>query len=378
MGREAVKRSLVRNGVPAALAAVALRRSAPRRVRQGAVLGLVGLWTAVYARYRRTSLEETDREFELLRTANWEAFTRHYNEQVPTIEEEFELWGEFHQHRHEMRYDLVAADVRRHTPAGGTILDIGCGSGLVADRVLDLDATYVGLDLPAHHITYVAKRFRDIKSRLHTAFVRGDGERLPLRDASVDVVVLSEVIEHLLQPERAVWEISRVLRPGGVLVMTTNNASEMPLRSPLSHLFAWAEKAIGADVPWLISRRPWVWPVPVDPALLPPGSAPVYLPHTHHIQAQTRAMFRAAGLDTFEWSTFEFPPPQAKTTAWLESKGDAGKRVVDLIEAVATRVPALRRLGCHVFMRARKVGSPVAPTPPVGVWPGPFSGADIH
>ena len=48
------------------------------------------------------------------------------------------------------------------------------------------------------------------------------------------------------RPERAVWEVARVLRPQGVYVLTTNNASEMPLRSPLSHLFVWAEKALGA------------------------------------------------------------------------------------------------------------------------------------
>jgi SAM-dependent methyltransferase len=196
---------------------------------------------------------------------------------------------------------------------------------------------------------------------------------MPLRDASVDTVVFSEVIEHLMRPELAVWEIARVLRPGGVLLMTTNNASEVPLRSPLSHLFAWIEKAIGADHPVLISRRPWVWPAPVDPELLPEGSPPVYLPHTHHIQAETRALFAAAGLNTFKWTTFEFPPPQAATTAWLEQRGDAGKRVVDAIEAMATRVPGVRRLGCHLFMRARKEGAPVAPSPPPGVWPGPFS-----
>jgi hypothetical protein len=155
--------------------------------------------------------------------------------------------------------------------------------------------------------------------------------------------------------------------------MTTNNASEVPLRSPASHLFAWIEKAVGADRPSWISRRPWVWPVPVDPVLLPPGSEPVYLPHTHHIKAETQALFAAAGLDTFRWTTFEFPPPQARTTAWLEARGEPGRRTVDAIEAIATRTPGVRRLGCHVFMRARKVRQPIAADPPPGVWPGPFS-----
>ncbi len=344
------------------------------RVRLLSGIAVLGVWTAVYLRYRRAGLRTTRDEFERLRTANWDAYWRHYNEQVPTVEEEFALWGEFHQHRHEMRYDLVAEEVRRFVPVGGTILDVGCGSGLVADRVLDLDATYVGLDFPEHHVTYVAKRFRDVAGGLKTLFLRGDGELVPLRGASVDVVVISEVIEHLLRPERAVWEIARVLRPGGVLLMTTNNASEMPLRSPASHLFAWIEKMVGADHPAWIARRPWVWPVPVDPVLLPAGSEPVFLPHTHHIKAQTAGLFRAAGLATFHWTTFEFPPPQAATTRWLEARGPGGKRTVDAVEAVATRVPGIRRLGCHIFMRARKVDAPVAAAPPAGVWPGPFSG----
>ena len=366
-------RHAARAGAPAVALAAAVRPGASRPQRIVAGGALLGMWSAAYAKYRKAGRQTTAREYELLRTASWEAFTRHYNERVPTIEEEFDVWGEFHQHRHEMRYDLVADEVRRFTPRGGTILDIGCGSCLVADRVADLDATYVGLDFPAHHIAYARKRFVDAENRLQTTFVRGDGEKLPLRPNTVDTVVLSEVIEHLMRPEFAVWEISRVLRPGGVLLMTTNNASEVPLRSPFSHLFAWIEKAVGATHPSLISRRPWVWPQPVDPDLLPEGSPPVYLPHTHHIQGETKKLFAAAGLDTFKWTTFEFPPPQAATTAWLERHGEPGKRAVDAIEAVATRVPGVRRLGCHVFMRARKQRMPVAANPPPGVWPGPFS-----
>src|SRR5439155_15512581 len=138
------------------------------------------------------------------------------------------------------------------------------------------------------------------------------------------VVVMTEVIEHLLRPERAVWEVSRVLKPGGVFIMTTNNASEAPLRTPLSHLFAWIEKAVGWDHPEAISLRPWVWPEPVDRALLPEGSPDVYVPHTHHIQGETRALFRAAGLETFAASSFEFPPPQSALARWLDARGEPG------------------------------------------------------
>jgi SAM-dependent methyltransferase len=366
-------RRAVLNVVPAALIAVLLGRGRSPVARTAALVALGGVWGANHARYRAAGKRQTAAELEQLATANWEAYTRHYNERVPTITEEFAAWGEFHQHRHEMRYDLVADAVRRHLPTGGTVLDIGCGSALVAERLPDLGATYVGLDFPAHHIAFAAKSFADRDTALQTRWVRGDGEHLPFADGSVDVVVMSEVIEHLLRPELAVWEVSRVLRPGGVFLMTTNNASEVPLRSPLSHPLAWLEKGLGATRPDLISLRPWVWPEAVHESLLPPGSSPVFLPHTHHIFGETREMFAASGMDTFEWSTFEFPPPQAATTAWLDRRGDAGQRAVDVIEAIATRTPLVRRLGCHLFMLARKTGEPVAESPPPGVWPGPFS-----
>src|SRR3954468_12098481 len=137
---------LARNAPPAVLLALALRPRASRRQRVLAVGGLLAFWTAAYRSYRNGGRRRTVREYELLRTANWEAFTRHYNERVPTIEEELDLWGEYHAHRHEMRYDLVATAVREHLPEGGQVLDIGCGSCLVADRIADVPARYVGLD----------------------------------------------------------------------------------------------------------------------------------------------------------------------------------------------------------------------------------------
>ena len=373
MNRRALAKSAVRNGVPLALIAAAARPGASRIARLAALGALVTFWSVMYARYRKGNIAQTNREREQLSRVSWEAFWRHYNERVPTIEEEFEIWGKYHQHRHEMRYDLVADEVHKHLPRGGRVLDVGCGSALVADRIQDVDGHYFGFDFGGHHIEYAAKKYGDIDAALGTSFVRGDAQKAPFADASMDVVVMSEVIEHLLRPELAVWEVARVLRPGGVFIMTTNNASEVPLRSPLTHLFAWLEKAIGADHPQLISLRPWVWPERVDPELLPPGSPDVYLPHTHHIQAETRGMFAAAGLDTFHWSTFEFPPPQAATAQWLDRKGPAGRRIVDVIEAVAQATPVVRRLGCHVFMVSRKTREPVAPTPPPGIWPGPFS-----
>jgi ubiquinone/menaquinone biosynthesis C-methylase UbiE len=366
-------RGFTRAGIAIVLIVAIAVPPLPSLVRVIAAVLLVAYWSVIYARYRAIGRRQTRREWEQLRGTSWNAFWRHYNERVPTIEQEYEIWGPYHAHRHDMRYDLVAAAARRYMPERGRLFDLGCGSANVADRLADLRFDYVGMDFGGPHISYARKKYASRNGPMSTSFVRGDGERLPLADATVDVCVMSEVIEHLLRPEIAVWEIARVLKPGGVFVMTTNNASEVPLRSPLSHLFAWMEKMLGATFPSLISYRPWVWPEAVHRDLLPEGSPDVYLPHTHHISAQTRGMFAAAGLDTIRWSTFEFPPPQSRMAAWFEHHGALGIRLVDVLEAVAQRVPLVRRLGTHVFIVSRKTRPPVADRPPAGLWPGPLS-----
>jgi hypothetical protein len=88
-------------------------------------------------------------------------------------------------------------------------------------------------------------------------------------------------------------------------------------------------------------------------------------------------MFEAAGLRTAVATTFEFPPPQSATAAWLEGQGETGRRAVDVLEAVCQATPLLRRLGCHVLMVARREPGGSA-APPPGIWPGPFSAEPVH
>jgi ubiquinone/menaquinone biosynthesis C-methylase UbiE len=365
---------IARVGAPPLLLGAALRRRTPSAVRAAATAALLGVWAATYSRYRARGIQQTQDEWELMRTGTLEAFKRHYNECVPTLEEELDLWGEYHGHRHEMRYSLVADHVRSVLADGSAdVLDLGCGAALVADRLADLPLRYVGLDYGDHHIRFAADKHRaGTGERLRASFVAGDAEHLPFQADSFDVVVWSEVIEHLMRPELAVWEVARVLRPGGALVLTTNNASEMPLRFPLSDPLAFLEKAIGFRHDRLISHRPWVWPWPVDRKILPEDAPDVWMPHTWHKQAETTRMFAAAGLETVHASTFEFPPPQSRTAKWLDSRGATGRRLVDVMEAVCTRLPLVNRLGCHVLMVAVRTPGGAA-SPPPGTWPGPFS-----
>lgn len=101
----------------------------------------------------------------------------------------------------------------RHTIARslrGRILDIGCGNRPM-ESLLEPDIAYVGLDYPA---TYA-------KGYTGRPDVFGDGQALPFRTESFDVVMVIDVLEHLPSPDQCVQEAARVLRDGGRLILQT-------------------------------------------------------------------------------------------------------------------------------------------------------------
>jgi len=94
--------------------------------------------------------------------------------------------------------------------SGEQMLDIGCGSGWLADRCRVAGARVLAMDLAPAGVAAARGRFPGI-----AGFLVGDGYHLPCADASCDVVVLSEVVEHLEEIAVALGEVRRVLRPGG-------------------------------------------------------------------------------------------------------------------------------------------------------------------
>ncbi|HEY0407901.1 MAG TPA: methyltransferase domain-containing protein [Pyrinomonadaceae bacterium] len=108
-----------------------------------------------------------------------------------------------------------------------SVADLGCGSGMMLCDVLALKPGWRGhgLDISAAAVNY-ARRLAAHKGISERAeFRAGDIARLPYTTGSLDLVIASEVIEHLPEPARVIAEIARVLRPGGKLILT------MPLES---------------------------------------------------------------------------------------------------------------------------------------------------
>jgi SAM-dependent methyltransferase len=110
---------------------------------------------------------------------------------------------------------------------GDVVLDLGCGGGRHAFECYRRGARVVAVDLDAGELTGVAGMFAAMRAagesgtgRGSSAAVRTDGRRLSFADGAFDVVVLSEVLEHIPDDRAVIAEAARVLRPGGTLAVT--------------------------------------------------------------------------------------------------------------------------------------------------------------
>jgi 2-polyprenyl-6-hydroxyphenyl methylase/3-demethylubiquinone-9 3-methyltransferase len=117
---------------------------------------------------------------------------------------------------------LAAARARLVPPAardGATLVDVGCGAGLLAPHVAGKGYRLVGVDLVPSALAQAAAH--------GVRPVVGDATALPLPDRCADVVVAGEILEHVTDLAAAVREACRVLRPGGLLVLDTLNATAL-------------------------------------------------------------------------------------------------------------------------------------------------------
>jgi ubiquinone/menaquinone biosynthesis C-methylase UbiE len=136
---------------------------------------------------------------------------------------------------HVVRYVLAAAAIR----PGEVVLDCACGLGYGARTLLDAarPARITGVDLSASAVAYARAQFASEGEPIE--YRAGDATDLSfLPDASVDVVVSFETVEHLPDPRPFVREAWRVLRPGGRFVCSVPNLwMDETGRDPSPHHF---------------------------------------------------------------------------------------------------------------------------------------------
>jgi len=99
------------------------------------------------------------------------------------------------------------------------LLEVGCATGETCWAALQAGARVVGCDLSDDVVQIARERYPDVEFRMAPA------APLPFPDQSFDAVVAFELIEHLSSPSVFIREVHRVLRPGGVLALTTPNTN---------------------------------------------------------------------------------------------------------------------------------------------------------
>jgi SAM-dependent methyltransferase len=113
----------------------------------------------------------------------------------------------------------MLAGVLAQRPGPQLIVDVGCGEGTATALVQRLDPhnTVIAVD-------WSAMALRQARDR-GLLVIQGavDAPGLPLPDGSADIVIMSELIEHLVDTDAAIDEVHRVLRPGGALLLSTPN-----------------------------------------------------------------------------------------------------------------------------------------------------------
>ncbi len=121
------------------------------------------------------------------------------------------------------RFRLTCQMLLRQIDSGRRleVLDIGCGAGAQCKFWLDAGHRYQGLDINQPLIQLARQRAEQLQ--LEATFDVGTATALPFADQSMDICLLPELLEHVADWQPCIDEAVRVVRPGGLLYLSTTN-----------------------------------------------------------------------------------------------------------------------------------------------------------
>ena len=170
-------------------------------------------------------------------------------EQVAAFYENFQSRGKYDyfygdRSRKDLYVDLIGK--------GHRILEVGCRAGNLTQYYKEGNTVF-GLDVDRNALKEFEKRLG-----LESKWIDVDSEDLPFEDGTFDVVVFSEVMEHLRFPQKTLKEISRVLIKGGRVVGSVPNAFRLrnrmkfffgkPFETDPSHLRSYSHLTLHAEL----------------------------------------------------------------------------------------------------------------------------------
>jgi ubiquinone/menaquinone biosynthesis C-methylase UbiE len=210
------------------------------------------------------------------------------------------------------RARVVAAPLARMLPRDGPALEVGIGTGIVAAALAERGVDVVGIDLsPA--------MLRHAQRRAPGRVARADALHLPIRTGSVAAAYLVHVVHLVTDMERVLAEVVRVLRPGGVIVVSATRDTEPPA-TDVHEVLVELERVIGSR-PERPDREELVIALARAASLELADTAAYPLPHLSASPAEV-----AARVTERSWSWMWDPPD----TVWQP----AARRAVDRLRTL--------------------------------------------
>jgi SAM-dependent methyltransferase len=132
------------------------------------------------------------------------------------------------------RLTRLASAVTFHVPAGGSVLDLGCGTGELASAIAAAGLRATGCDISPEMLHRAGAAWRG--GTVDWIQLDAGWRRLPFGSDAFDAVVAASVLEYVYDPAAVLRECRRVLRPGGVVLCTVPD---------LHHPIRWLEWVLG-------------------------------------------------------------------------------------------------------------------------------------
>jgi ubiquinone/menaquinone biosynthesis C-methylase UbiE len=195
-------------------------------------------------------------------------------------------------------------------PGSGTTLEVGAGSGRLSCMLAMAGYRTVCLDSSPEALQAARINYESIRSK--GRLVTGDGEALPVRDGSVDVVLSTGLLEHFADPSPIVREMVRVLKPGGLFY-----SDIVPKKFSLFRSLDWvgnAKRAVTGERIEEMYERPFTQREILDllqeqglvqAEVFPAGVVPPYIPLLYRVRRLREWEVRLVDRTQAFWKRFD-------------------------------------------------------------------------
>lgn len=311
-----------------------------------------------YLRYRREAtlnFQESRGLREQMRLQDILAIERKYSlrEDFSSFEKHVEARTPLDRYFYYAKYECVRNLILTYGMKGGLCLDLGCGFGEDTFYLAQhISKNVIGLELDEVKLSRARRKLQGEGRSLPVTFCVGDALQSPFRSERFDTILMTEVLEHLIDPERGIENCRYLLKEGGVLIVSTPSRHNM---NYTINPFLLLEKVVS-----LLTEK-----------VLPPYHGlharfeydrkrpePEYGIHYHFSQKQLRRMVTQNQFHVLWEGSFEIEiPPYLYLERFLKGDVEKIRKVVRPLERVLQKIPLINRFGQHLLLVAQKRSS---------------------